>query len=69
MTKVGLKELRANMDEYIHLIEQGEEVLVMRRSTPLFYLKPPVDQHWEELVDFTQLKKGGVRIDDLLKRL
>lgn len=69
MTIVGLKELRANMENYIKLVEKGEEVLVTRRAKPLFTLRPPVDEGWEEVIDFTKLKKGGVRIEELLKRL
>lgn len=69
MTTVGLKQLRANMEEYIKLVEKGEEVLVMRKSKPIFSLQPPVDQGWEEVIDFTKLKKGGILIEDLLKRL
>lgn len=69
MTTVGLKELRAHMEDYIKLVEQGEEVLVTRRAKPLFSLHPPVEEGWEEVIDFTKLKKGGVRIEELLKRL
>lgn len=69
MTTVGLKELRAHMEDYIHLIEQGESILVMRRSKPIFSLQPPVEKGWEEVIDFTKLKKGGIQIEALLKRL
>lgn len=69
MTTVGLKELRAHMEEYIKLVEKGEQVLVMRKSKPIFSLQPPTEPGWEEVIDFTKLKKGGILIEDLIKRL
>lgn len=57
------------MEDYIKLVEKGEEIMVTRRARPLFVLQPPVHEGWEEVIDFTQLKKGGIKIEDLLKRL
>ena len=66
---IGLKELRENVEDYILQVEQGESFTVYRRSTPVFKITPVEDEHLEEVVDFTKLRKGGVNIDELLGRL
>ncbi|HRY62287.1 MAG TPA: hypothetical protein P5056_00740 [Candidatus Paceibacterota bacterium] len=68
---IGTKELRNNLDDYIAKIQKGASFLVVRRSKPVFKISSPVaeDERWEEVVDFTKLKKGGLDIDDLLSRL
>lgn len=70
-TIVGLKELRENVDEYIRQIKNGSSFTVVRRSKPVFSISP-VDnevESWEEVVDFTKIKKGGVDIKEILSRL
>jgi len=71
MTKIiGLRELRENTNRYIDAVTKGDEFLVMRRSRPVFKLVlPSFEDKWEEVVDFTSIKKGGVVLDDLLTRL
>ena len=66
---VGLKELRQNIEKYAARVKEGESLLVVKRSKPLFRITPPEDEQWEEVVDFTKIRKGGVAIDDLLSRL
>lgn len=67
---VGLKELRANIENYITEVKKGKSFIVMRRSKPVFKISSPEDEDiWEEVVDFTKIKKGGVSITDLLSRL
>ena len=66
---IGLKELRENMEKYTKKIELGESFLVMKRSKALFKITPITDGDWEEVIDFTKIKKGGVNIKELLKRL
>ncbi len=68
---VGLKELRENMEKYSRRVKKGESLIVMRRSTPLFKISPVEDEtdEWEEIVDFTKIKRGGVDIKDLLSRI
>ena len=69
---IGLKELRENLPVYEKKVAAGEYFLVVKKSKPIFRLCP-VDQEseelWEEVVDFTKIKKGGVAIEDLLSRL
>ncbi len=67
---VGLKELRQNMEKYVKRVKKGESLIVMRRSTPLFKISPTEEEgEWEEVVDFTKIKKGGVDIKDILSRI
>ena len=68
---VGLKELRQNMEKHIKRVKKGEDLIVMRRSTPLFKISPIKDEseEWEEVIDFTRIKKGGVNIKDILSRI
>ncbi len=68
---VGLKELRQNMEKYVKRVKKGENLIVMRRSTPLFKISPVEEKEdeWEEVVDFTKIKKGGVDIKDILSRI
>jgi len=68
---VGLKELRENINTYITQIEKGKSFTVVRRSRPVFTISPPDQEagRWEPVIDFTAIRKGGVKIDDLLARL
>jgi len=66
---VALKELRLNMDTYIRKINTGQSFIVLKKNKPIFKLEPINDSCWEEVIDFTKIKKGGVNIDEILKRL
>jgi len=65
---VGLKELRLNMDKYARKVREGESFVIFNRTKPIFQITP-LDEQWEEVIDFTKIKKGGVDIDDVLSRL
>ena len=73
MTKsiVGLKELRNNMETYISAVEKGESFTIVRRSKPILKISSPHESTniWEEVIDFSKLKKGGVAIESLISRL
>ncbi len=67
---IGLRELRENTDKILKEVEKGKSFIVFKRSEPVFRVSPiEEDERWEEVVDFTKLKKGGVGIDDILSRL
>ncbi len=67
---VGLKELRENMDTYASRVGSGESFLVVRKSKPLFSINPvEIEDMWETIVDFSKIRKGGVRIEDILAKL
>lgn len=67
--RIGLKELREDVSKYETLVKKGYSLVVYRKTQPLFRLMPIEDDQWEEVIDFTKIKKGGVRIDELLERL
>ena len=61
---IGLKELRENTETYISEVEKGKSFVVMRKSKPVFTISP-VDEwgddgRWETVIDFNEIKKGGV---------
>lgn len=67
---IGVKELRNNLEEYIDKISKGHSFTVIKRSKPVFQIKPiEDDSQWEEVADFTKIKKGGIEITDLLSRI
>jgi hypothetical protein len=68
MTKVGLKEFRQDVGKYVEKA-CNSEVVVFRRSEPLFRVAPIGKELWEEVVDFTTIRRGGVDINTLLTRL
>jgi antitoxin (DNA-binding transcriptional repressor) of toxin-antitoxin stability system len=69
MTKIGLKQFRQDIDGVIKKLKLGEEVIIIRKSEPLFKISSLNSSPWEEVIDFTKIKKGGVDINDLLTRL
>jgi len=66
---IGLKEFRNNVDAYVKRIDKGYKFLVLKRGKPVFEISPVGPNLWEEVIDFTKIKKGGVNIKELLKRL
>lgn len=69
---IGLKDLRENIDNYISLVDKGMKFTVVRRSKPIFSIAPvhnEEDAAWETVIDFTKIKRGGVDIKDIIKRL
>ena len=71
---VGLRELRENLADYVKAIQGGATFTVVRRSKPIFNLSPvdvttANETAWEAVVDFSTIKKGGVNIKEIIKRL
>jgi prevent-host-death family protein len=66
---IGLKQLREQTEDYVDAVKKGQSFIVMRRSKPIFKITPVENEAWEEVVDFTAIKKGGVDIEDILKRI
>ena len=68
---IGLKQLRENTENYISEVKKGKSFIVARKSKPLFKIAPISEDNelWETVVDFTKIKKGGLKIRDLLSRL
>ena len=68
---IGLKELRENLPVYAEKISHGACFVVVKKSKPLFRISPIEEDEslWEEVIDFTKIKKGGIAVQELLKRL
>lgn len=67
---IALKDLRLNMEKYATKVKSGQSFIVLKQSKPIFKIAPVSDEaEWEELIDFTKIKKGGVNINELLSRL
>lgn len=60
---VELKKLRQNIEKYAARVKS----LIMARCSKL----SPIEgfKEWEEVIDFTRLKKGGIDIEDILSRI
>jgi antitoxin (DNA-binding transcriptional repressor) of toxin-antitoxin stability system len=65
---VSLKEFRLDTEKYINALKEGASFVVMKRSKPVFRLEP-VDDEWETVVDFREIRKGGVPAREILKAL
>lgn len=69
-TIVGVKELRQNLNNYISQIKKGKSFTIVRRSKPVFKISPvDSEEMWEEVTDFTKIKKGGIKIEEILSRI
>ncbi|MEK7542233.1 MAG: type II toxin-antitoxin system prevent-host-death family antitoxin [Patescibacteria group bacterium] len=66
---VGLKDLRQNIEKYATRVRKGESLIVVRRSKPLFRISPVQEGEWEEVIDFTKIRKGGISLKELISRL
>ncbi|HEY4503132.1 MAG TPA: hypothetical protein VJC14_01735 [Candidatus Paceibacterota bacterium] len=66
---IGLKEFRNNVDGYVKRINQGYKFVVLKRGKPVFEISPVGPNVWEEVIDFTKIRKSGVNIKELLKRI
>mgnify|MGYP001593744227 FL=1 len=68
---VGLKELRANIEDYISQVRKGKSFIVVRRSKPVLKISSPDEDEsiWETVADFTSINKDGVSAKDVLKAL
>jgi antitoxin (DNA-binding transcriptional repressor) of toxin-antitoxin stability system len=66
---VALKELRENMEKYANRVSGGDSFIVFKKSKPIFKISPVNEGDWEQVIDFTKVKKGGVDMKDILSRL
>ena len=72
MTKIaGLKELRENTESYIKSIQKGDSFVIVRLSKPVFKITPisEEDEIWEDIIDFTKIKKGGLSLKEALAKV
>lgn len=65
---IALKDFRLNTQHYIDKVNKGEAFIVVKRSRPAFRLEP-VEEQWETIIDFTEIDKEGVPIEDVIERI
>ena len=66
---MALKDLRENMGKYAAKVAHGGSFIVFKKSRPIFKISPVSEGDWEEVIDFTKIKKGGVNIKEILSRI
>lgn len=66
---INLKELREDVAKYADRVAKGDSFIVMKRSKPLFRISPVDEDGWETVIDFTQFRKGGMPVDEIIKAL
>jgi antitoxin (DNA-binding transcriptional repressor) of toxin-antitoxin stability system len=68
---INLKSFRENIQEYAQKTKKGQTFIVFKKSKPLFKISSVEDEeeNWEEVIDFTKIKKGGINLKELLQRL
>jgi antitoxin (DNA-binding transcriptional repressor) of toxin-antitoxin stability system len=67
---IGFKDFRLHAQKYIDAVKKGRSFVVVRRSKPIFKISAPeTEDTWEEVVDFTSIKKDGAALDDVLTHL
>lgn len=66
---IPLREFRENVAKYASRVAAGESLIITKRARALFRVAPLDEGAWEEVIDFTKVKRGGVNIDDLIARL
>lgn len=66
---IGLKEFRENVEAYTKKVNQGQTFVVLKKSKPIFKISPIDESEWEEVLDLTKIKKGGINIHELISRL
>jgi len=60
------------MPKFAQKVQKGQSFIVVKQSKPLFKITPIeqiAEEQWEEVIDFTKIKKGGVKLDEILTRL
>jgi len=70
-TVIELEDLTENVARYASRVQQGESFLVSRQSKPIFKITPvqKSTEEWEEVIDFRKIRRGGVKLSELLARL
>ena len=56
MLQTNVREARAKLSAYLSMVEQGEEILILRRGKPIAMLKPI--EKSDTLTSMKELRKG-----------
>lgn len=67
---IGVRELREETAKYAKRVQKGESFIVLKHARPLFRIGP-VDEEagWETIIDFTKIRKGGIPVSEVLRKL
>jgi len=57
------------MEKYAAIVARGGSFVVFKKSRPIFKISPVNEGNWEEVIDFTKIRKGGVDIKEILSRI
>lgn len=63
---IPLKEFREDVAKFAKRVSCGEELIITKRSQPLFRICPIDEGGWETVIDFTKFRKGGIPAEELL---
>lgn len=69
MREIGFRELRLKADDVIEAVQSGESFVVKRNSEPLFRIMPLEEEVWNTVIDFTEIDKNGVGVDEVLSAI
>jgi antitoxin (DNA-binding transcriptional repressor) of toxin-antitoxin stability system len=69
MREIGFRELRLKADDVVQAVRDGESFIVKRNSQSLFRIVPLEEEVWETAIDFTQIDKQGVGLDEVLSAI
>ncbi|KKP37339.1 hypothetical protein A2483_02105 [Candidatus Peregrinibacteria bacterium RIFOXYC2_FULL_33_13] len=70
---IPIKEFRKNLSHYTDFVQQGNTLIVIRRSKPAFKIIPLTEDEkegkWKTLIDFTEDYPDGIPAEILLKKI
>ncbi len=66
---IPLKEFREDVAKFAKRVSRGEELIITKRSQPLFRICPVDEDGWETVIDFTKFRKGGMPVSEVIKAL
>ena len=69
-TIIGIKELRQDMEHYAREVKRGRSFIVVKHSRPVFSIVSVLqtledEKQWQTVLNFHEIRKGGVSFDDL----
>ncbi|MFZ1249694.1 MAG: hypothetical protein WAQ24_05245 [Candidatus Saccharimonadales bacterium] len=67
--EIGFRELRLRANDVVQAVQNGESFIVKRNSTALFRIVPIEEEVWEIAIDFTQIDKDGVGVEEVLSAI
>ncbi len=69
LREIGFRELRLKADDVVKAVRAGDSFVVKRNSQPLFRIMPLEEEVWNTVIDFTEIDKNGVSVDEVLSAI